>query len=136
MSNNDKKINDLLVVINEKKKTIGVKPRAAWKTNGILKYDNGTHVNINTVTTMAACIDAVAFLLRGQAFYKEAAKLLAVPHSDEMELYLEDFKLRASIIKWDEEKKKLDALERKLKDLRSEDAKTADALSDIMLELK
>ena len=49
--------------------------------------------------------------------------------------WVHDLKLRASIIKWDVEKKKLNKLESKLKDLRSDDAKTEDSLSDIMSEL-
>lgn len=134
MSQHDKKINDLIAVIDAKRKTIGTKPRAAWKTNGILKYE-GTHININ-VAHLINCVDAVAHLLREQAYRKEACALLAVPYEEnDLNDYLEDFKLRASILKWDEEKKKLDVLEKKLKDLRSEDAKTADALSDILAAL-
>jgi hypothetical protein len=48
---------------------------------------------------------------------------------------LHDVKLRVEIIKWDNEKKKLSAMEKQLKDLRSEDLKTEDALSALEKEL-
>jgi len=43
----------------------------------------------------------------------------------------EDFKGRVESIQWDKEKKKLDALEKKLKDLVSDEGKTAMAIKDI-----
>ncbi len=42
-----------------------------------------------------------------------------------------DLKVRVQMIQWDAEKKKLTAMENHLKALRSEDAKTEDALEDI-----
>lgn len=136
MGKNDEQISTLLKSIETKKAAIGVKPRGAWKTNAIFKYDEKNHLNLNTINQIDVCVEAVAFLLQKQTFRKQAADLLGVKLDDPTnEDYLHDFKLRASMIAWENEKRKLDALEQKLKDLRSEDAKTADAISDIMEEL-
>jgi len=68
-------------------------------------------------------------------------EILGVPfipvtwNGDSLEDWFHDLKLRASMITWDLEKKKLNTLETKLSDLRSEDAKTEDALTGIMQEL-
>ena len=137
MAKNDKKVSDLLAVIESKRKSVGVKPRAAWKSNGILKYDNGEHDNINVVGSINECVDALAYLLSKRSFHEEASKMLGVEYSySGTDDYIHDIKLRATMILWDAEKKKLDLLESKLKDLRSEDARTADALSDITQELR
>jgi len=135
MSTNDNKIKDLLVVIEKKREEIGTKPKAAWKSNAVVKTSYGTFININTVTTIPDCVEVTAYVLMEQAYHREAAKLLDVEYQSPWDDYLEDLKLRASILKWDGNKNKLEVLEKKLKDLRSEDTKTADALSDILSEL-
>jgi hypothetical protein len=48
---------------------------------------------------------------------------------------LADLKLRVEMLQWDLEKKKLTTLEKQLKDLRSEDLKTEDALESIVRDL-
>jgi len=142
MGKNDEQVRKLLTVIEEKESKLGTKPRAQWKTNGVFRLPvKAGHVNINTVNDINICIGVIADLLRESHFIKEAAKLLEVGHEayqwggSTIEEWIHDFKLRASMLKWDAEKKKLDALKRKLKALRSEDAKTEDAISDIMKEL-
>lgn len=141
MTNNDSKIKDLLEVIASKKKELGEKPRASWKTNGILKKGNDGYTNINTITDVNVCVSSVAFLLSEKYFQEESSKLLGIPcpefvwNGASFEDWVHDFKLRVSMLTWDIGKKKLNSLESKLSDLRSEDAKTADAISNIMKEL-
>lgn len=137
MAKNDDKVKELLSVIEKKKNEIGAKPKAAWKSNGIFKQGDGSHVNINTVNDIAKCVDVLAHLLKEQTFRKQASEMLGMEYSDpSVEDYIHDYKLRASMVKWDNEKKKLDILEGKLKDLRSEDAKTEDAISAILQALQ
>jgi len=142
MAKNDKKIKEILNVIAKKKNDLGDKPRAAWKTNGIFKHDLLKHTNINTITTISGCVSIVSVILQEKHFVKEAASLLEVEESDvkwngfSFDEWIHDFKLRSSMISWDAEKKKLNTLDKKLSDLRSEDAKTEDAISDIIAELK
>ena len=136
MSKNDEQISGLLKSVEQKRASLGTKPRASWRTNGILKLEDGKHVNINTVTTLDGCVEAVAYLLKEQSFVKQASELLGVAYTNTaLDEYVADFKLRAQMIQWDGEKRKLEALEGKLKDLRSEDAKTADALTALAAEL-
>lgn len=135
MSKNDEKIREVLEQIEKKKKEIGTKPKAAWKSNGILKLKD-SHLNINTIGNLSLCVHAAAEVLRERTFYKEASELLGVPMEESnLDDYMADIQLRASMIKYDAENKKLVAMEEKLKALRSEDAKTADAISDILKSL-
>lgn len=138
---NDTRIKALLKQIEEKKNTLGSRPKAKWETNCSLDMD-GSRVNLNTVTTVNRCIDIMGFLLGKKGNREDAAILLKVrpdsfmwgPYS--FDEWLHDIELRCAMIMWDEENKKLKKLEAQLKDLRSEDAKTADALSDIAGALK
>ncbi len=133
MSKNDDKIKEVLSQIEKKQKEIGTKPRAAWKSNGIIKLGNEGHLNINTINTLDTCVTATALVLHQASYRTEAAKFLEVTvESDPQSDYLDDLKLRASMIKWDVENKKLAVMEDKLKALRSEDAKTADAIADVL----
>jgi hypothetical protein len=139
MSKNDDKIKALLIDIDKKKKEMGEKPRASWKTNGILRV-SGDEANINTVNSTDRLVELTAKLLSEKANYSEACQFLGLQEKTSSKVSLindtlEDVKLRTQMVLWDIEKKKLDVMERKLKDLRSEDAKTEDALADIAKEL-
>jgi hypothetical protein len=142
MSKNDTEIKKVLEKIAKKRKEMGDRPQYVLKTNGVFKFDNGAdYLNIHVVQKVEDCVNAVAFLLNQKALREEAAKLLEVSFEDyrydnfTFEDWVHDFKFRAATISWDIEKKKLTKLEKRLKDLRSEDAKTADAITDILGEL-
>jgi hypothetical protein len=130
MSTNDTKIRELLVQIETKKAQVGTRPRASWKTNGLI---GNAKVNINTVSSVGTCLDLAAELLQKQEYKNKAAQLLEVTAEADPDIAdgLDDLKLRVSILKYETEKKKLTALEAKLKDLRSNDAKTEDAIAEL-----
>ena len=133
---NDKKVKDLLNQIDKKRQELGTKPhQRSWKTNGVLRGKN-----INTITELSACVAETAQLLSERDNTKRACDFLGVPEqgteSSWLNDALDDLKLRSQIIIWEVEKKKLQALEARLKDLRSNDAKTEDALGDIASLLK
>jgi hypothetical protein len=137
MSANDAKIKDLLAVIEKKHTQLGPKPRMSLKTNGLLKQDDKS-ININTINTLDECIRAIASINQVHESYVKAAKLLGIEDVEmpkingfSIEEWIDDFKLKVAIIKWTVEDKNIKALELKLKDLRSEDLKTADALNEI-----
>lgn len=137
---NDDKIKNLLAEINNKKSKMGAKPRAQWKTNGVLKIAGSDGVNINTILSTEKCVELVAKLLSEKNNYTEACKFLGVKESSNEKISyindsLDDLNLRNQVIMWDAEKRKLDLMESKVKDLRSADAKTEDALNDIEKEL-
>lgn len=132
---NDEKIKELLKTIEDKKAKLGSKPKASWETNGVI---NGK--NINTISSIDSCVELASSLLMQKGFYENACELLGVSKTEsasvkEIDAALTDLKLKVSILKYSVEEKKLAVLEKQLKDLRSEDAKTADALSDIMSSL-
>jgi len=142
MSANDAKIKELLSTIEKKKANLGSKPRMSLKTNGLLKQDDKS-ININTINTLEECIRAVADIYQTHESYIKAAAMLNIEKIDlpkingfSIEDWIEDFKLKVAIIRWTIEDKKIRALESQLKDLRSEDLKTADALDEISNSLK
>ncbi len=97
-------------------------------------------MNLNTVNSTDRCIKLAAHILLEKSHYTEACKLLELPEKDSTQVSalnnaLDDIKLRTKMVVWDDEKKKLEGLEKKLKDLRSTDAKTEDALADISKNL-
>lgn len=133
---NDGKIKVLLASIEKKKEEMGVKPKGNWKSNGVLPGN----VNINTLNSLDKCVGIASSLLMERQFLYDACGYLEVDKDQTRSLsktddYLDDLKLKVKIIKWDAEKKKLSAMEKKLKDLRSEDAKTSDELADITKDL-
>lgn len=137
MSQNDVKIKQLLGVIETKRKALGTKPRMALKTNGLLKME-GKSININTINSLNDCIRIVADAIGTRDSYIKAADLLGIDTAEipkyngsSIEEWIEDFKLKVKIIQWVIEDKNIKNLESKLKNLRSEDLKTADALEDI-----
>jgi hypothetical protein len=139
-NDNDKKIKGLLTAIESKKKGLGTKPKPQWKTNGVLKIGSESGININTINSTDKCVWLVSQLLQEMSFAKEACKFLGLPEQDSkhLELFndaLDDLKLRTQIVVWEAEKKKLQGMEAKVKDLRSTDAKTEDALADIAASL-
>jgi hypothetical protein len=134
-STNDAKIKALLESIEQKKSQLGTKPRAVWRTNGVIEEKN-----INTITSIETCISLVSQLIGKKDSHKKACEFLQVYpgvayFGTEIDDALADLKLRVEMLLWDVEKKKLGALEKQLKDLRSEDAKTEDALAAITKDL-
>lgn len=131
----DKKVKDLLAAVEKKRADLGTKPKAIWKTNGVVEG-----ININTLNTTEKCVVLAAKLLSEQGVTKQACEFLGVKETDSQRAEylkdaLDDLKLRVSIVQWDAEKKKLTAMEKKLKDLRSEDLKTEDELASLESEL-
>jgi len=135
---NDEKIKELLQSIEQKKAQMGTKPRAVWTTNGVIEEKN-----INTINSVDVCVSLAAQLISKQDSQQKACEFLGVATKDYgrgtelAEIYdsLSDLKLRVQMIQWDAEKKKLTALETQLKNLRSEDLKTEDALASITKDL-
>lgn len=134
MNNNDEQIKLLLAKIEEKKKTLGKKPRATWLTNGVI---DGTNLNTATVSK---CVELAAKYLAEKKYVEEANTFLELQsnsssNSEHVNNVLEDLKLRVTILKYEQEDKKLKAMEAQLKELRSQDLKTQDLLSEFSKDL-
>lgn len=138
---NDVKIEQYRKTIEEKRIELGEKPRAHYTTNALLKLpEAGLTCNLNLLNTIPACVDITQQLLMHTQFRDKANELLGtnVPYvigNYTVEQWVADIKIRVSIIEWEAGNKKLQAMDKKLADLRSNDAKTADAIGDIAKEL-
>ena len=143
---NDKKIKDLLAAVEKQRKDLGAKPKSNWKTNGVLQGSEvtgipvGRDTNINTIRSTEVCVALAAKLLEQKGFTKQACDFLGVKDDIRRAKWiddtLEDLKVRAEQLKWEAKKDRLKATEKQLKDLRSSDAKTEDALAGIAESLK
>lgn len=144
MSNNDEKIKELMKVVESKRNSIGKKPKTTWKTNGIFIYDTnrlnavlGRRLNLNNVYNKNDLVEALAYLLNRSLVISEASKILGMDNSTfthsnyQLEDWVSDFKLRISQIDWENEKRKLDNLEKQLESLISEDVRTEMVLEKI-----
>lgn len=130
MAKNDEMIKTLLAKVETQKKDLGDKPRASWRTNGIFKYDQTTHFNLNTVSDSQPLVEALAFMLTKITMLVEACKRLGVSSPEfkwngyTYDEYVEDFKTRLSIIAWEHKKRLLDDTKNSLSALVSEEART------------
>lgn len=137
MSKNDDKIKQLLNKVDVEKKKLGPKIKVSYNTNCIFKYDDRRYFNLNTVTDTNVLVEALAFLLEKEAMYKEAAKRLDVDFNNlewlgfSLNYWEEDFKLRAKVIKYNEQLDKLGKMQKQLNQLVSEEARTEMALEEI-----
>jgi hypothetical protein len=137
MSTHDKTVQTLLKKIEAKRQSLGKKPSMIWKTNAVLQIHGICEWNLNTVNNLPTLVECAAAVLRETNQFKEAAKVLGVETPERFigvyptKDWISDLKKKAKIIQWNEQKKELDSLERKLKQLLSTDGKTAAALEEI-----
>jgi len=138
---NDAQIKTLLEVVDKKKKELGDKPTRTSITNGLFKYDDRNTVNINTVNDATVFVEILSFILDKRKTAEEASKRLGVEAKEftwagfTLGQWEEDFKSRVELIKWNQKKKDFDATNKKLKELISDDGKTAMALEEIAKSL-
>jgi hypothetical protein len=114
MSKNDVVIKDLMEKVEQQKKDLGVKPRVAWITNGIIKSFRSGALNINTVNDASVLAEALAGMILYNNAFKEACDELGIESDCKIDGYSfadwkDDLKMRARIIAYDNKKKKLDA---------------------------
>ena len=138
MSKQDEKIQTLLKTIENKKEKMGKRPRATLHTNGLFLMPNDDRYNLNTISDEEVLIEMLRVLLMNKSYRDEACKRLGVEDVKEftwqgftLDDWEHDLKLRASMVMWDKENKKLALLEKKLKELVSEETKTQMEIDDI-----
>ena len=135
-STNDSKIKQLLEAVAAKKEALGERPKPHWVQNGQVPAFDGSWTNINMITRMEDLLRITSGVILLRNSRKDAAEMLEVPEEEASEIailegHLQDLQLKAKIIRWELKKKKLSSMEQKLLELRSEDARTADALDSI-----
>lgn len=133
---NDSMIQELLAKVEIQKKALGTKPRGTWITNGVFKFSSSDFININIVTDFSRLGAALGFLLVQEEAFDKGCKSLGIDGTFKWDGYTrkeweEDFRMRVSIIRYDANKKKLEAAQAKLNSLISEDARTAMELEDL-----
>lgn len=129
MNANDEKIKELLEKIEAKIKELGCCPKLNLKTNGIFK--NGfISVNVNCAT-LEQLVDVVVFV----QMRNEARKILGLESEEIDNNWIYDCVQRVKQIKWQEEMTRLTEKQKQLKQLISEDVKTANLLSEIEEEI-
>ena len=136
---NDAQIKKFRVAVEAKRKALGTKPKTTYITNALLDL-NGDKVNLNTLTTIDKCVELVTILVARQNFMTRANELLGTDVNPSVgdytiDQWIADIKLRVSVLLWEAEKKSLTAMDKKLAALRSEDARTSDAIADIATQL-
>jgi len=142
---NDAKIKLLLTAVETKRAALGNRPKAARETNGTFKWaeDNTSKgsFNIHTIKDVNVFLDALAFLMDRKRLREEAAVQLEVEISPfvwngySIDQWKADFKLRISILQYEEGKKDLVKAEKLLKKRMSEVTKTALELEKLEAEL-
>jgi len=134
MSNNDAKIKEMLAAIQLEKAALGERPKFVAKSNGIVVTD-GQNINLHTHMSLDGCARCAAEIVKKTDALIRGAELLGLDPSEislaDDEDLIADLKLKAKIIKWTLRDKQIKTLEKKLKDLRSKDQKTEDALGEI-----
>lgn len=139
MSTNDKQIKEYRQKVEAKRAQLGEKPRLAYETNGMLPLD-GNKYNLNTLRNIEGCVDLASQLISRRDAQDVANKHLGTDvqitfGGFTINQWLDDIKIRVNLMKWEVENKKLQAMDAKLAELLSDDAKTADAIAEIAGEL-
>jgi len=139
---NDETVKKLIKLVEKKKAEMGKRPKVSLETNGVFKFRSGGHLNLNTVSSTRTLVSALSFLLQEEGTSERAAEMLGVEVPEftwdnyTVAQWAGDFKQVSRLIEWRGKKKQLDALNKKLDQLRSEEVRTEMELDSIakMLE--
>jgi len=136
MSKHDEKVKAMLEVLETKRKELGTKPSGSLVTNGLLKFNDRDHINIQTINDIKVAVNSLALVLGNKLVYENACKLLDVESEYNyggyaIEDWIADLKHRVDIIKWNTKQAEFNAISKKLDGLISEDLRTEKELGDI-----
>lgn len=136
MSKNDDRILVLKKQIEEKKKELGKQPRFSPVTTCMFNYD-GNRVNIHTLTSVKDINTMLVYF----NIYAMSAENLGINCEDvcidgySVTDWMEDLNTKKAVVEYNEKKSQLNALEKKLDKLLSDDKKTEleiDAIADLI----
>jgi hypothetical protein len=139
MSKHDEQVKSMMAEVEKRKSELGSKPKGVLNTNGILKFNDKDHVNINTIQDVESVIKAYSYVLNEFSKYTNAVIDLGLNEKDHPFAYggfsiddwQNDFQLRLSILEWNRKEKQLNDLSKKLDALVSEDLRTENELKNI-----
>lgn len=133
---NDKVIAQYQAKVEAKRKSLGTQPKVQYVTNALFPGVQGK-INLNTLTDVAQCVDLARFIILSQSAHILACEAMDVEEdltfgSYTSEEWIQDIRSRKDLLVWNIGKKELTAADKKLADLLSNEAKTANAISDIV----
>jgi len=139
MAKFDAKVKKLIEEVKTRRASVDKTEKSTWITNCSFRYfENSTEgsFNLQTVTDEVVLTKALAFLIDREGAFEEARKRLDTKASFVWFGYSvadweSDFKTRLAKVRLNNEKKKLAALEKQLKNLMSDDLKTDIQLAEI-----
>ena len=136
MSKHDEKVKTMLDVLEKKRKELGTRPSGVLVTNGLLKFTDKDHININAITDIKVAANSLALILENKSAYENACKALGIESEYNyggysIEDWITDLKLRVKIIQWNAKQAEFNAISKKLDGLISEDLRTEKELGDI-----
>ena len=136
MNKNDDRILVLKKQIEEKKKELGKQPRFSPVTTCMFNY-NGNRINIHTLTS----VNEINAMLVHFNIYVMSAENLGIDCAEvcfdgfSVVDWMEDLNAKKAVVEYNEKKTQLNALEKKLDKLLSDDKKTEleiDAIADLI----
>ena len=141
MAKHDEQVQALMAKVAEKKVALGPRPKKVLVTNGLLKFSDVAHVNLNTLNDLDDLLMSYARILqRHHTLMAAADDLEAGAYTPTfsgytLEDWREDFMFRVQLIAWQKKESELNAMSKQLESLVSEDLKTATALDKILKAL-
>ena len=138
----DNKVEQLLKLVEEKRAKLGTKPSKVLETNGIFKFNDKEHVNINVINDIDKVIELYAFLINDNWNKTDAAVALEVDDYKysfsgfTFEQWQSDLKYKVSLLKWNKESLELQKYEKVLASYVSEEKKVEKELSKLEELLK
>lgn len=134
---NDERILTLKKQIEEKKTNLGKAPRFSPITTCLLDY-NGSRVNLHTLNSTQDIDQMLTYLnmwvISAENIYVDPANIMFSGFS--VLDWMEDLRSKREVVIYQEESKKLDALNKQLEKLLSDDKKTELELDSIAELLK
>lgn len=132
----DTRVNELMEKVEAQRKALGAEPRFSPITNAKFHFDKETYFNLHVQTDICRFVRALAMLLEQSSHHQTACERLGLDipflwYGYSLEDWETDFKGRIAALQWRDRKKQLDATERKLAELLSEEGKTSKALDEI-----
>lgn len=129
MSKIDNKVEQLLKLVEEKRSKLGSKPNKTLETNGIFKFNNKEHMNINVVNDIDSFVELYAYLLNDFKMKAEAAQALKIDNYKyffsgfTINQWQNDITYKVDLLKWNEKNKDLQKYEQMLASFMSEEKK-------------
>jgi hypothetical protein len=141
-SNNDKLVQELTKIVNEKKAAIAKAERPNWRTNCAFRYnkDSSASINLQVCGVVEDLVHILGFLCEKRNAFDEAQKIIGTNLEFKylgftFEDWSEDIKTRIDKIEITTKKKELEMLEERLNKLISPELRAQMELEEIRKSL-